>query len=174
MSWIDPWGTGCLNPFNPEFWANLFGGNKKPAPPDPNSNRALLNDEGLTPGTFTDQNGHKVSAGKCAALVCGAVAAGALSAMTDGLGDAGKAEQLRADALKAEKAAKEIKAVRDAENALNKAKDIEETQRKERWKNHRSHHKIAAECKQIAQTYRKRSELRRRSLTNESAIVVPG
>lgn len=28
MSWIDPWGERCWNPFNPEFWADLFGGDK--------------------------------------------------------------------------------------------------------------------------------------------------
>ena len=121
MNWVDPWGERCWNPFNPEFWADLFGGNKKPAPLDPNSNRALLNEEGLTPGTFTDENGNQISGGKCTALVCGAVAAGVLTAVTEGLGSAGKAENLGAVAMKARKAAKAAeKAAEDAAKQFKK------------------------------------------------------
>jgi RHS repeat-associated protein len=121
ITWVDPWGERCYwNPFDPETWAHWFGGDKAPAPIDPNSNRALLNDEGLTPSTLKDANGNEISGGKCTALVCGTVAAGALSAVTDGLGSLGRAES----------AAKEITAVRKAENALNKAKDIDKAQRK--------------------------------------------
>ena len=130
IDWVDPWGEQCWNPFNREFWADLFYGNKKPQPPEPNSNRALLNEEGITPGTFTDENGNEISAGKCTALICGAVVAGTLTAVTDGLGSGfGKGEKLGSDALKAKK---EIDQVRKAENALDKLKDIEKAQQKVR------------------------------------------
>lgn len=86
--WINP-----LNWFTSEFWGevlNSAAASKNPQPLDPNSNRALLNDEGLTPGTFTDRNGNQISAGQVTAMVGGAVIAGTLVAMTDGAGNVGK------------------------------------------------------------------------------------
>jgi hypothetical protein len=49
-----------------------------------------LNDEGITPGTFTDENGNILTGDQVAAMVGGAVIAGTITAMTDGLGNLGK------------------------------------------------------------------------------------
>jgi hypothetical protein len=68
-----------------------------PRPLDPNSNRALLNDEGITPGTFQDENGNTLTGSQVAACVGGAVIAGTITAMTDGLGNVGKCKAVCKD-----------------------------------------------------------------------------
>jgi len=98
---VDPFGLlgwkdyiNPLNWFSPEFWGEVLHSaamSRNPQPIDPNSNRALLNEQGLTPGVLMDDNGSQISAGQATAMVGGAVVAGALTALTDGLGDAGKA-----------------------------------------------------------------------------------
>jgi hypothetical protein len=120
---IDPYGLLGWSDFNPllifdtDAWGALLHSaavGDGPQKLNPNSNRALLNDEGIAPGTFTDENGRIVTGGQAAAMVGGAVIAGTITVMTDGFGNAGKCEQV----LKTKWGWRGAKAWRDAVKRL--------------------------------------------------------
>jgi RHS repeat-associated protein len=87
ISRVDPFGE-CWNPFSADFWGELLEkmAGKNPRQWDPNSNIALRAEEDVAPEGFEDASGNPVSGAHVAALVGGAVAAGLVNAMTDGVG----------------------------------------------------------------------------------------